>query len=95
VTTTAIVTGAASGIGRASVARLRDVADVVIAADLQAPEIDGVIGVACDVSDRAAVDELVARSDAASFVTGIDVLVDGGQLQAARQGWASSPSTTA
>ena len=56
-----VVTGAARGMGRACVERLRrDGADVV-AVDLEAPDIDGTTGVACDVSDPAAVDALVAE----------------------------------
>ena len=47
--------------GRACVESLRGVADVLVAADLKAPEIAGTIGVACDVSDPAAVRALAAR----------------------------------
>lgn len=57
-TDVAVVTGAASGMGRACVDRLRDIADVVVAADLRAPDIDGAIGIACDVSDSTAVTAL-------------------------------------
>jgi NAD(P)-dependent dehydrogenase (short-subunit alcohol dehydrogenase family) len=60
--TVAVVTGAASGMGRACVESLRGLADVLVAVDLQAPAIDGTVGVACDVSDPAAVDALVARA---------------------------------
>ncbi len=56
--TTAVVTGAASGMGRACIESLRGLTDVVVAADLAAPEIDGTVGVACDVSDPAAVSAL-------------------------------------
>lgn len=59
--TTAVVTGAASGMGRACIERVRDIADVLVAVDLAAPAIDDVIGVACDVSDPASVRDLVAR----------------------------------
>jgi NAD(P)-dependent dehydrogenase (short-subunit alcohol dehydrogenase family) len=59
--TTAVVTGAASGMGRACVERLRGVADVLVAVDLNVPDIEGTVGVACDVSDPAAVDALAAR----------------------------------
>jgi NAD(P)-dependent dehydrogenase (short-subunit alcohol dehydrogenase family) len=59
--TVAVVTGAGSGMGRACVDSLRGVADILVAVDLRAPEIDGTVGVACDVSDPAAVDALVAR----------------------------------
>jgi NAD(P)-dependent dehydrogenase (short-subunit alcohol dehydrogenase family) len=59
--TTAVITGAASGMGRACVETLRDVADVIVAVDLAAPTIEGTVGVACDVADRAAVGALVER----------------------------------
>lgn len=50
-----VVTGAARGMGRACVDRLRNQADHVLAVDLDAPDIDGVEGVACDVSNADAV----------------------------------------
>lgn len=53
-----VITGAGSGMGRACVEQLRPTADVVVAADLQAPDIDGVVGVACDVADADAVHAL-------------------------------------
>jgi NAD(P)-dependent dehydrogenase (short-subunit alcohol dehydrogenase family) len=59
--TVAVVTGAASGMGRACVDALQGLADVIVAVDLKAPDIDGAVGVACDVSDRDAVAALVAR----------------------------------
>lgn len=57
--TVAVVTGAASGMGRACIERVRALADVVVAADLQTPDIEGTTGVACDVSDPVAVRALV------------------------------------
>ena len=60
--TVAIVTGAASGMGRACVESLRGLADVLVAADLRAPDIDGTIGVACDVADPDAVAALAAQA---------------------------------
>jgi NAD(P)-dependent dehydrogenase (short-subunit alcohol dehydrogenase family) len=60
--TTAVVTGAGSGMGRACVESLRGLADVLVAVDLRAPDIEGTVGVACDVSDPGAVDALVART---------------------------------
>jgi NAD(P)-dependent dehydrogenase (short-subunit alcohol dehydrogenase family) len=51
----AVVTGAGSGMGRACVGRVRPFVDVVVACDLEAPQIDGVVGVACDVADPEAV----------------------------------------
>jgi NAD(P)-dependent dehydrogenase (short-subunit alcohol dehydrogenase family) len=54
-----VVTGAARGMGRACVDRLRNEADHLVAVDLAAPDIEGAIGFACDVSDPAAVARLV------------------------------------
>jgi NAD(P)-dependent dehydrogenase (short-subunit alcohol dehydrogenase family) len=51
----AVVTGAGSGMGRACVDRLRALVDVIVAGDLEEPEIDGVVGVGCDVADPDAV----------------------------------------
>jgi NAD(P)-dependent dehydrogenase (short-subunit alcohol dehydrogenase family) len=59
--TVGIVTGAASGMGRACVHRLRGTVDHLVAVDLREPEIDGAVGVACDVSDPAAITALVER----------------------------------
>ena len=56
-----VVTGAAQGMGRSCVDRLRDQADHVLAVDLEAPDIDGVEGLACDVSDAAAVRDYYRR----------------------------------
>ena len=59
--TVAVVTGATRGMGRECVESMRGLAGVIVAVDLEAPEIDGTVGVACDVSDRAAVHALVGR----------------------------------
>lgn len=59
--TVGVVTGAASGMGRACVERLRTAVDQLVAVDLRAPEIDGTVGVACDISDPAAIAALTAR----------------------------------
>jgi NAD(P)-dependent dehydrogenase (short-subunit alcohol dehydrogenase family) len=56
-----VVTGAASGMGRACVERLRGTVDHLLAVDLRAPEIEGTIGVACDVTDPDAVAALIDR----------------------------------
>jgi NAD(P)-dependent dehydrogenase (short-subunit alcohol dehydrogenase family) len=53
-----VVTGAANGMGRASVERLRSRAQTLVAVDLVAPDIDGAVGIACDVSEPASVDAL-------------------------------------
>jgi NAD(P)-dependent dehydrogenase (short-subunit alcohol dehydrogenase family) len=59
--TVTVITGAASGMGRQCVESLRDTADVLVAVDLKAPQIEGVVGVACDISDPGAVADLAAR----------------------------------
>ena len=59
--TVGVVTGAASGMGLACVDRLRGTVDQLVAVDLRVPELDGTIGVACDVSDPDAVRALAAR----------------------------------
>jgi NAD(P)-dependent dehydrogenase (short-subunit alcohol dehydrogenase family) len=64
----AVVTGAASGMGRACVEKLVGQYDVVVGADLKAPDIPAVMGVACDVSDPDAVLALAhAVKDLGSF----------------------------
>ena len=57
-TTTVVVTGAGSGMGRACIEQVRALGDVIIAVDLRAPEIEGTTGIACDVADSAAVSAL-------------------------------------
>lgn len=59
--TAVVVTGAASGMGRECVERLRDRGDVLVAVDLRAPDIEGTTGVACDVSSPPEVAALVER----------------------------------
>lgn len=56
-----VVTGAGRGMGRACVERLRGSAQHLVAVDLVAPDLPGAIGVACDISDAAAVDDLVGQ----------------------------------
>lgn len=58
--TVTVITGAGSGMGRACIERLRGTADTLIAVDVAAPSIEGAIGVACDVTDRTAVQALAA-----------------------------------
>jgi NAD(P)-dependent dehydrogenase (short-subunit alcohol dehydrogenase family) len=57
----AIVTGAASGMGRQCVDRLRGLADDLVVVDLEAPAIEGTIGLSCDVSDPDAVAALAEQ----------------------------------
>jgi NAD(P)-dependent dehydrogenase (short-subunit alcohol dehydrogenase family) len=54
-----VVTGAARGMGRACVDALRGTDDVLLAVDLEAPDVDGAVGVACDIADPGAVHALV------------------------------------
>jgi NAD(P)-dependent dehydrogenase (short-subunit alcohol dehydrogenase family) len=62
--TVTVITGAASGMGRLCVESLRGTADDLVAVDLEAPQIEGTVGIACDISDRGAVTDLVTRVDA-------------------------------
>jgi NAD(P)-dependent dehydrogenase (short-subunit alcohol dehydrogenase family) len=57
----ALVTGGARGIGRTIAETLRDLGATVAAGDLEAPAIDGVLGVALDVTGEASVDAAFAR----------------------------------
>jgi NAD(P)-dependent dehydrogenase (short-subunit alcohol dehydrogenase family) len=59
---TAIVTGAASGIGFATAALFVAEGANVIAADLGMPELEGTIGIAADAGEEAAVQALVERA---------------------------------
>jgi len=52
----AVVTGAARGIGKAIAETLAGNGALVAALDLVAPEHPGIVGIACDVADEAAVD---------------------------------------
>lgn len=56
-----VVTGAARGMGRASVTQVAPLVDVVVAVDLEAPQVEGALGMACDVADAGAVRALVDR----------------------------------
>lgn len=79
-----VVTGAARGMGRACVELLRERGDLVLAVDLRGPDIDGTVGIGADVADAVAAVGGFLVSDDASFVSGIDVLVDGGVLTGLR-----------
>jgi NAD(P)-dependent dehydrogenase (short-subunit alcohol dehydrogenase family) len=57
--TVAVVTGAGRGMGRDCAERLRGRTDVLIAADLQAPQVEGAVGLACDISDPGAIEGLL------------------------------------
>jgi len=70
---TAVVTGAGGGIGRRTCEVLRAQGARVAGADLQAPELDGILGVAADVTDAAAVDAAFGRVE--RELGPIDVLV--------------------
>jgi NAD(P)-dependent dehydrogenase (short-subunit alcohol dehydrogenase family) len=59
--TVAVVTGAASGMGRQCVERLRGTTEHLIAVDIREPSIDGTIGMACDVSDPSSVAAVAER----------------------------------
>jgi NAD(P)-dependent dehydrogenase (short-subunit alcohol dehydrogenase family) len=74
----ALVTGAAGGIGKASVEALRAAGAAVVALDVNesiraAFSDDGVLGLVCDVTDRAAIESAVAR--AIERFGGLDVVV--------------------
>ncbi len=63
-----VVTGAARGMGRACLERLRDHAEHLVATDIEAPVVTGAIGLACDVADPEAIAALVDRvRDLGSF----------------------------
>lgn len=69
----ALVTGGSQGIGRRICERLAELGAKVAAADLQPPEIPGVLGVAADVSDPEAVDAAFARVE--QELGRVDILV--------------------
>jgi NAD(P)-dependent dehydrogenase (short-subunit alcohol dehydrogenase family) len=52
----ALVTGAARGIGRCIAETLRDQGARIVAGDLQAPEVDGILGLGMDVSSEESVE---------------------------------------
>jgi NAD(P)-dependent dehydrogenase (short-subunit alcohol dehydrogenase family) len=55
----AVVTGAASGMGRECIETMRAFADVIVAVDVEIPAINGTVGLACDIADPDAVVALV------------------------------------
>jgi NAD(P)-dependent dehydrogenase (short-subunit alcohol dehydrogenase family) len=60
----AVVTGAGRGIGQAIAETLAGNGAKVAAFDLEAPDHPGILGIACDVSDEAAVDAAFSRVEA-------------------------------
>lgn len=56
-----VVTGAASGMGRLCIDRLRGTADDLVAVDLRQPQIEATVGMACDISEPGAVADLVEQ----------------------------------
>ncbi|MBA3851913.1 MAG: SDR family NAD(P)-dependent oxidoreductase, partial [Chloroflexi bacterium] len=60
----AVVTGAGRGIGQGIAEVLAGNGAKVAALDLEAPAHDGILGLACDVSDEAAVEAAFARVEA-------------------------------
>jgi NAD(P)-dependent dehydrogenase (short-subunit alcohol dehydrogenase family) len=66
-----VVTGAASGMGRLCVESLRGTTDHLVTVDLVAPQIEGTVGIACDVPDPDAVAELAERVHALGSFRGL------------------------
>ena len=60
----AVVTGAGRGIGQAIAETLAGNGAKVAALDLEAPAHDGILGIACDVSDEAAIDAAFSQVEA-------------------------------
>lgn len=75
----ALVTGGASGIGAATVARLTSAGAAVAVLDLNVEKLpteltDGLFGIACDVADRTEVDRSVET--AAARLGGLDIVIN-------------------
>jgi len=70
----AVVTGGARGIGQRIAEVLAANGARVAALDLQAPEDDGILGIECDVSDEAAVNDAFAEIERTLGTTSILVL---------------------
>ena len=70
----ALVTGAASGIGRASAVRLREAGATVIGLDRQRADLDGVTIFLADLADESQV--IRSIGEVASKLGGIDILVN-------------------
>ena len=69
----AFVTGGARGIGRCIAETLRDLGARTAACDLEVPAIDGVLGLAADVTDEGAVDSAVTAVE--RELGGVELLV--------------------
>jgi len=67
----AVVIGAAGTIGEACVAQFREVGLPVIAVDLTAPSIDGVMGKAMDVTHRDSVREVLSAIDDSGSISAV------------------------
>lgn len=70
----AVVTGAGRGIGKAIAETLAANGAKVAALDLEAPAHEGILGIACDVSDEAAVNAAFDRVEAELGTTSVLVL---------------------
>lgn len=70
----AVVTGAGRGIGKAIAEMLAGNGAKVAALDLEAPDHAGILGIACDVSDEAAVNAAFDRVEAELGTTSVLVL---------------------
>jgi NAD(P)-dependent dehydrogenase (short-subunit alcohol dehydrogenase family) len=70
----AIVTGAARGIGRAIAEGLAANGAMVAALDLEAPDLPGIVGYACDVSDETVVDATVSAVERDLGIVSVAVL---------------------
>lgn len=70
----AVVTGAARGIGKGIAEALAANGARVAALDLAAPDHPGIVGIACDVSDEAAVERAFTRVEAELGTTSVLVL---------------------
>ena len=70
----AIVTGAARGIGRAIAEGLARNGAMVAALDLTAPDLPGIVGYVCDVSDESAVDAAVGSVERDLGIVSVAVL---------------------
>ena len=70
----AIVTGAARGIGRAIAEGLARNGAMVAALDLAAPDLPGIVGYSCDVSDESAVDAVIGNVEQDLGIVSVAVL---------------------